>query len=197
MERQEICEDIKHTGEGLRRYLRTFEYIPSRTKVEADRIIAICKKIDGVIEKANQEIELLKAKGYEDGYQEGRDESLRQYTEALNSLISKTNNLREQELINMESLFSRFLNNLSKFISQNNAHFVEEYIRKFINKSKTDKIKILVSENIYNLITKNKSLPAPVEIVMDASLSADQVFIETDGFLSDAGIDRFFQEISL
>ena len=196
MERQKNYEDLINTGKGLKRYLKTCEYIPSGVNSEAERIINLCKKTTNLLEMAEREAESIKIKGYEDGFQKGKQEALNQYTSVINSLVEMAEKLKEKELTSIKSIMGYFLNNLARFISKKNHLFVEEYIMKMIEKADSKKIRIVVSENIYNLIAGSKSLPENIEILQDSSLSSEQIFIERDEVLSDAGIDRFFQEIS-
>ncbi|MCX7958633.1 MAG: hypothetical protein N3B13_06265 [Deltaproteobacteria bacterium] len=196
MEGYEIYKEVENSIKGFERLLRLTEYLPSEIAVETGKIINLGTSLVKILKKTYDEAEEIKRRAQKEGFETGKEEGQRNFLNAAETLIHNAEKLRDRETKNLETLFERFIKKLSQHLSHKNTDFIQEYISKYIEKISAQKTRILVSQNVYNKIATHLPLTEKAEIIPDSSLSDEQIFIEADGILSDAGIDRYFEEIS-
>ncbi len=197
MEGQKIRQEIESTGKGLERLLGLCEHIPSETEAQIKRVTGLAVSVVKMLENAVKEAEDIKRKAYKEGFEAGREEGLRSCADAAEKIIQYAEHIREKDVSGIRALFGKFIGNLSRHISSQNLNFFEEYIRRYVERAESEKIRIVISDTLYQKIAGRLIQSGRAELVPDPSLSEEQIFVETGGTLSDAGIDRFFEELSV
>ncbi|MCX7945233.1 MAG: hypothetical protein N2746_12065 [Deltaproteobacteria bacterium] len=195
MQGYEICKEIEETKNGLERLIKTYEYMPKELYNEVQNIIGLISNFLKILTTMMTEIEKLKGEAYTEGLEMGRRDGIKEYELAAKQLINNGVEFKKREIDEINNLFKQFINKLSHHISLTNTQFVIEYINRFVNNTKGEDIKVIVSSTLYEKIWQHISLPEFVKIIPDNSLSDGQIFVEVNGVLSDEGIDRFFEEM--
>lgn len=180
---------------------RDFEAI----KKEADDIINNAnEEAKSIIVNAKAEVERMKEEaknvGFQQGYQEGKDEVLKLQEDLKNQILE---NAKEQQRIiqsiepQYTDLVVKLLEKLTGIVSSEYKSVILHLIKKaLVDNENDEKYCIRVAREDYEFV-KNKvdevrSLlkeNAIVEIVIDSELERSQCFIETDTSIIDCSLD--------
>jgi len=193
---QESLNNLTYEQEGILRYIKSKHYVSAVENHAINDTLNIVENLKKRAFGIESEIEEEIRRGYNKGYEEGKKEFVTRFSNLLEDLSRLSQKQAEVDKERLQELFQRFLSKLATVLPEKNISFIEAYIQKFIDEySSSYRIQILVSEEIFKLLGEaGSTIFERAEILSNPDLRPEQIFIQYNGVLSEAGIDRFFEE---
>jgi|GEM_PF-2451233 len=195
---QESLKILTYEQEGILRYIKCRKYISAAENRAIGDTMALIERLRERALRIEAEIQEEYIRGYERGYEEGKNEFATSFSTLIEELSIRSQRQLEVERDQFQRLFQDFLSRLATILPAKSLFFVEEYIKRFLDEySSSGRLQVIVSEEVFKLLKEGGSnLFECVEIVANPDLKPEQIFIQHNGALSEAGIDRFFEELS-